>query len=144
MLQRAAVSETADSLKAMMRREAPRGDHGGAHGADQIDYVIEQGLTGPRVRFYAPRHIGWVITGTKPHTIEAGILTGKSDSRVLHFFVGGQEVFTPVVHHPGTQPNDFRKKAWSKLKPSVAERYRGLGMSMLRGNAVGEEMDFSE
>jgi hypothetical protein len=42
-----------------------------------------------------------VIKGRRPGIIEA------KEGGVLHFNVGGKEIFTKSVYHPGTQPNDF-------------------------------------
>lgn len=50
----------------------------------------------------------FVIHGTRPHTI-----VPRSPGGVLRFKPkgGGNYVFAKVVHHPGTQPNNFLLKA---------------------------------
>ena len=47
----------------------------------------------------------FVVEGTAPHEIHA------ANGRVLVFMVAGKRIFTPIVHHPGTKPNLFMKKA---------------------------------
>jgi hypothetical protein len=44
-----------------------------------------------------------VIKGRKPGYIFA------KDGGVLHFNIGGKEIFTKYVYHPGTAPNDFTR-----------------------------------
>lgn len=46
-----------------------------------------------------------VSEGTKPHPIEA------KDGGVLHFQVGGVDVFVTSVYHPGTEPNPYLVEA---------------------------------
>ncbi len=69
----------------------------------------------------------WLDQGTKPHDIWAGAYTGKSQKKTLAFpslfapktkpralssvpgMSGGPLVFTPYVHHPGTEPREWNK-----------------------------------
>ncbi|MFD3848193.1 hypothetical protein ACFWVB_20170 [Streptomyces microflavus] len=51
----------------------------------------------PAVRF--------VLDGTKPHLIR------PRRRQFLRFEVGGKVVYTKLVRHPGTKPNDFMGKA---------------------------------
>lgn len=46
-----------------------------------------------------------VLDGTRPHLIR------PRRAKALHFFVDGSEVFTTLVHHPGTRPNNFLGRA---------------------------------
>jgi hypothetical protein len=46
----------------------------------------------------------YVITGTRPHVIE------PVNAKALRFMIGGQVIFAKSVNHPGTKPNDFRRK----------------------------------
>lgn len=41
--------------------------------------------------------------GTRPHTIT------PNTARALHFWVDGVEVFTDIVHHPGTEPRPYMR-----------------------------------
>lgn len=47
----------------------------------------------------------YVISGTRPHVIR------PVRAAALRFTVGGRVVFAKVVHHPGTQANDFLTRA---------------------------------
>ncbi|MDI9829683.1 hypothetical protein [Streptomyces sp. KAU_LT] len=46
-----------------------------------------------------------VIEGTRPHLIR------PRRARALRFEVGGDVVFTQLVRHPGTRPNNFLARA---------------------------------
>lgn len=43
----------------------------------------------------------YVVSGTRPHVIR------PVRARALRFTVGGRVVFARVVHHPGTEANNF-------------------------------------
>lgn len=43
----------------------------------------------------------YVVSGTRPHTIR------PVRAQALRFTVGGRVVYAKIVHHPGTQPNNF-------------------------------------
>jgi hypothetical protein len=47
----------------------------------------------------------YVIEGTRPHLIR------PRRARALRFEVGGDVVFTKLVRHPGTRPNNFLARA---------------------------------
>ncbi|WP_329368700.1 hypothetical protein OG896_24480 [Streptomyces sp. NBC_00669] len=47
----------------------------------------------------------YVIYGTRPHIIR------PRRARALRFTAGGRTVYATVVHHPGTQANDFLGRA---------------------------------
>ncbi|MFZ3595035.1 hypothetical protein [Streptomyces sp. BH104] len=82
------------------RREAP-----GRMGAF-VDWKVVSGptgLTGVIVCDHPAVH--YVINGTRPHLIR------PRRKKVLRFEVGGREVFTKLVRHPGTKANDFLGKA---------------------------------
>lgn len=49
-------------------------------------------------------HWRFVIEPTKPHAIE------PKNASVLHFSIGGEEVFAKSVWHPGTKGNDIPGK----------------------------------
>ncbi|MFD8509719.1 hypothetical protein ACFV27_01035 [Streptomyces antimycoticus] len=51
----------------------------------------------PAVRF--------VLDGTRPHVIR------PRRAKALRFDSGGRTVFAKVVHHPGTEPNNFLAEA---------------------------------
>ncbi|MFP3118159.1 hypothetical protein [Streptomyces sp. Iso 434] len=49
--------------------------------------------------------VRYVLEGTRPHIIR------PRRARALRFEVGGQVVFSRMVRHPGTRPNDFLGRA---------------------------------
>ena len=85
----------------------------------------------------------YVVGGTKPHLITPhnrprGGWIGSSNpgsgpgSHVLHWIGPGGEVFTPIVHHPGTKPNDFPERAISPMRPLIASRFAEAVQEVLR------------
>lgn len=69
--------------------------------------------TGPHVDVITGRtgmtdYLGFILRGTPPHLIRA---IQNRPNATLRFMAGGQVVFAKVVHHPGTQPNNFVIKA---------------------------------
>ena len=55
------------------------------------------------------KHTLFVIYPTRPHIIR------PVKARVLHFFVDGREVFTRIVHHPGTKANPFVARVLNEI-----------------------------
>ncbi len=60
---------------------------------------------------YAP----YVIFGTKPHEIRA------KPGKTLAFTVGGQQIFTKVVQHPGTKAQPFVQEAFQAWVDSIGD-----------------------
>jgi hypothetical protein len=50
-------------------------------------------------------YLGYVLAGTSPHLIR------PRNRQVLRFMAGGAIVFTTLVRHPGTAPNNFMLRA---------------------------------
>lgn len=50
--------------------------------------------------------VRYVLDGTRPHLIRP-----RRPKGVLRFEVDGRVVFTRLVRHPGTRPNDFMARA---------------------------------
>lgn len=63
-------------------------------------------------------YAGFVIDGTKPHTIAA------KAARSLHWRTGGTDHFALRVSHPGTKPNPFNVRAVEPLRPVLARMFR--------------------
>lgn len=77
----------------------------------------------------------YVNDGTRPHVIQAGIYTGKSDKRALAFpssfkpkttpgrigsgpgSSSGPTLFAPMVHHPGTEARKFDEAIVKERRP---------------------------
>lgn len=69
--------------------------------------------TGPHVDVIAGRtgltdYLGYILGGTPPHLIRAH---SNRPNPHLRFMAGGRVVFTRVVRHPGTAPNNFLERA---------------------------------
>ena len=60
----------------------------------------------------------YVTRGTVPHEI-APVFANS-----LHFFVGGAEVFTQHVDHPGTTANPFHVTGWEARRDEVHQLFR--------------------
>lgn len=72
-----------------------------------------------RLEFTAsPPYTKWVLGGTRPHVIEAVA------ARSLHWVDGNGDRFARRVHHPGTAPNPFPRRAMEACKDEVAEAFR--------------------
>ncbi len=65
-------------------------------------------------------HGPYIEMGTKPHVIEA------RRASVLHFFIGGKEIFTRRVNHPGFAPIPFLRPA---LESSMSKIRKIFGVS---------------
>ena len=61
--------------------------------------VIGQGKDFIDIGTNDPELYGFITQGTQPHTIR------PVNANVLHFKIGGEEIFTTLVRHPGTKPN---------------------------------------
>lgn len=74
----------------------------------------------------SPPYTKWVIGGTRPHEIAAVA------AKTLHFIGGdGQDAFPRRVHHPGTAPNDFPRRALDSIQPDVSETFRRVMIDKL-------------
>ena len=136
---RSVLHHAATLMRDALRHAAPEGKTE-PHSRDQIDFIITEDVArGYGARFLFPKVQMFVIKGTAAHDIWAGFYTGKSSSKVLHFTTAsGEEVFTPYVRHPGTKPNDFRRKAWLEVREAVMEILRETGRAVIRGEEIRE------
>ncbi|MEH0579135.1 MULTISPECIES: hypothetical protein [Streptomyces] len=95
------ISQRTERVARIAEQEAP-----GSMGRYVSWKVVEgpRGLEGvivcdhPKVRL--------VLDGTRPHLIRP-----RRKNGVLRFEVDGQVVFTRLVRHPGTRPNNFMARA---------------------------------
>lgn len=78
---------------------------------------IRQGAMTEEGEFYGH----FVRGGTKPHTIR------PKKAKVLHFEVGGDEVFTQEVRHPGTKANPYHERVLRALRPRIDGVIRQMG-----------------
>jgi len=101
-------------MREALKDKAPVGQGAGAGRLrDSIRYERETFGGGLTMRWTANvPYARYVIDGTAPHEIR------PVAARALHW--GGKPgVFAKVVHHPGTQPNDFPEKALAPLEPII-------------------------
>jgi len=60
----------------------------------------------------------WIIHGTPEHVIVPTV------AEALHFQArSGDEVFTKMVHHPGTKPDDYIARAAARVADEMASRF---------------------
>jgi hypothetical protein len=75
----------------------------------------------------AASYAKFVVEGTVPHEIRA------ANGGVLSFMVAGKQVFTPIVHHPGTKPNPFLQRATEEAQSKVDETFAELWLELVSG-----------
>lgn len=112
----------ASLLLAAARQAAPYKT--GQHVRNTLKVRMSHALGGIRLELYGSRIAKWTITGTRPH-----IITAKGGG-VLSFYwpkIGGQAFFRSV-HHPGTKPNDWRRRTLTLVRPEM----RSLGLQIVR------------
>lgn len=72
-----------------------------------VSWDIEDGPRGLQGVIICDHHaVLFVLNGTRPHLIRP-----RRKKGVLRFEVGGDVVFTRLVRHPGTRPNNFMARA---------------------------------
>ncbi len=94
-----AVDELAATAANVMTDLAPERT-GRLRASIRIDRRPLMAIIGPTT-YYAK----YVELGTRPHIIR------PRRARFLHFWIGEREIFAKVVHHPGTRPQLFVKRA---------------------------------
>ncbi len=103
------VKDSAEILTETLKTEAPVGhdaETGAAGGRLRDSLMFQIGYLGATLEGVG--YAQFVITGTRPHVIR------PRASRALAFYwarMGGRAVFAKV-NHPGTRPNDFRRKGF--------------------------------
>lgn len=60
----------------------------------------------------------WVERGTDPHDI----LPNKA--KALAFMVGGSQVFSKIVHHPGTKAQWYMRNSLREMTPEIIAGYK--------------------
>jgi hypothetical protein len=68
-----------------------------------------------------------VIEGTAPHEIR------PANGGVLAFMIAGKMIFTPIVHHPGTKPNQFMQYALEQAQSKVDSTFAELWLELVSG-----------
>lgn len=134
--------ETADEVKKDYQATTKTWDHKpDFERTYSVDIKAMEIFVGTDDQIYA-----YVNYGTRPHDIWAGYYTGKSNKKTLAFpssftpktrpnvigssrgSKGGETVFTPYVHHPGTKARNFDKVILKKWSP----RFKKRALQLLR------------
>lgn len=113
---RSLVEQQAQRLKQYAIEEAPVGAHSGggtgekplaetiyvraAPSTKRSEFIV--GSTSPKA--------AWVTHGTPAHIIV------PTRAKVLRFEINGEVIWTTIVHHPGTKPNDFLGRARTRAE----------------------------
>ena len=121
------LSDAADDLADRVERNAPRGEtdrewDDGSDDRERLADSIEINRLGDAEYevHVAAEHAVYVATRTEPHQIT------PDDADALHFFVDGQEIFTSLVNHPGTEANDFLENSVDATRPELIGRLRNV------------------
>jgi hypothetical protein len=78
--------------------------------------IISQGADYIDVGTSDPELYGYITQGTSPHIIR------PRNKSVLRFEIGGQEIFTTLVQHPGTKPNTLLLEVGNQINKIILER----------------------
>lgn len=103
-----------------MKAEAPvaKGP-GGGRLRDSIRYQRKTSTAGLSIQFYTNTpYAAFVVDGTPPHIIR------PRAARALHWQTNGNSNFARLVHHPGTKPNPFARKALEELTPMLQATFK--------------------
>jgi hypothetical protein len=92
---------------------------------DSLEVKASETPASVRIEFMGGGATDLLIHGTRPHTIY------PLSALALHFFAGGSEVFAANVNHPGTQPNEFHKRAFKGARQDVIARFREAVVSTM-------------
>lgn len=101
--------------------EAPKGKTRKLAGSIRFRTTEGSGRVNLRITAGVP-YAGYVLKGTRPHTIEGHPL--------LAFQWHGDLVIVRHVHHPGTAPNPFFERAWAKLAPEALTELHRLALNV--------------
>lgn len=78
--------------------------------------VIGQGKDFIDIGTSDPELYGFITQGTSPHIIR------PVRANVLHFKIGGDDIFTTLVRHPGTKPNTLLLQVGNQINRIILER----------------------
>lgn len=112
------ASQVGPLAEAALKRQAPVGQGPGA-GRLRDSITHTQAITAHTATLTFTAHVpyaGYVLDGTVPHIIR------PRQAGALHWTDSGGSHFASIVHHPGTQPDDFPRRALRPLIPILRER----------------------
>lgn len=78
--------------------------------------VLSQGTNYVDVGTSDPQLYNWITRGTAPHIIR------PKNADYLRFEIGGKEIFTTIVNHPGTKPNRTLLEVGRQINKIILER----------------------
>jgi HK97 gp10 family phage protein len=114
------AEEIGPVLEAAIRAEAPVGKKNGGRLRESIKFRKRAGISGVALEFGSDvPYASFVEDGTPPHLIlprRASMLRFESRS--------GETVYSPYVHHPGTKPNPFARRAVERMSPFIMESFK--------------------
>lgn len=116
------------------REEAPVGEAGAAEGHTHLrdTIFVRAAPSSGRTEFIVSTSsliAVFVTKGTRPHIIVPKRATA------LRFSVNGQVVFTRMVNHPGTPPNDFMGRAALRAKHEFVPKMLPALQHYMKGKA---------
>lgn len=87
----------------------------------QLERSIEENVQGATGAVYLNQNVApygiYVHAGTRPHVIV------PKQKKVLRWPSGGNFVFSKVVHHPGTKPDEFIYQAMENSKADIQKTF---------------------
>lgn len=143
---RPVVQAAAEIYKAALKAKAPRSGKGGNDTLAESHIYRTFAGTGKMfgARFMAKKIAMFVIMGTRPHDIWAGMApgaptytpygTGGNWKKAL-FWGGAPHPFVRV-HHPGTTANDYRNAAAELAIPLIAKVLHEAGIRVAKAGKI--------
>lgn len=122
------ANEVGPMMVASLRERAPvgKGPNSGEL-RDSIKYRSSVSRTDASLQFFADvPYTKYVLEGTDPHEIR------PRRARALHWNDGGDR-FAQLVHHPGTLPNPFPRRALVPVLPLAQRGFKEAFQRALEG-----------
>lgn len=114
------ADEIGPLMEAAIKANAPVSKKGGGRLRESITFRKKTGISGVALEFGSNvPYAEYVERGTPPHLILPRRAT------MLRFEGrGGDIVYSPYVHHPGTRPNPFARQAVERMSPFIMESFK--------------------
>jgi len=114
------AEEIGPVMEAAIRAEAPVGKKNGGRLRESITFRKKTGISGVALEFGSNvPYAKFVEDGTPPH-----LILPRRATRLRFESRGGDIVYSPYVHHPGTKPNPFARRAVERMSPLIAESFK--------------------
>lgn len=108
-------------VKAVIKEQAPVSPQGPNAGRlrDSITYEKKTGAASVTMTYATGvPYARYVVDGTVPHLIE------PRAAKALHWVDRSGDHFARLVHHPGTRPNPFARRAMEMMLPFIQRTFR--------------------